>query len=72
MSKEVSLTDAVARALWFEHVDQHGYPNGMLSWDEMEFADRKDNRRQEFEELAQAAIKAYEEAKGEKPADPEQ
>lgn len=27
--------EAVARAAYFDHVDQHGYPNGMPTWDDL-------------------------------------
>jgi hypothetical protein len=30
-----ALVEAVARAMHFDHVDQHGYPNGLMTWDEM-------------------------------------
>lgn len=30
-----SLVEVVAKALHFDHVDLHGYPNGLMTWDEM-------------------------------------
>lgn len=29
------LVETVARAMWFDHVDRQGYPNGLPTWDEM-------------------------------------
>lgn len=29
------LIEQIARRLWFETVDAEGYPNGMMTWDEM-------------------------------------
>lgn len=29
------LVELIAKALYFDHVDQHGYPNGLPTWDEM-------------------------------------
>lgn len=29
------MVERVAARLWFEHVDRHGYPNGLPRWDEL-------------------------------------
>ena len=29
------LVETVARAIWFDHVDRQGYPNGLPTWDEI-------------------------------------
>lgn len=53
--------ERVARALWFDHVDQIGYPNGMPTWDEMsEHSTDKpfDRSLEEFRSLATAALSA--------------
>lgn len=34
----IELIEKVARRLWFETVDAEGYPNGMMTWDEMKAA----------------------------------
>lgn len=31
----MDLIEKVARAIWLDHVDQQGYPNGLPTWDEM-------------------------------------
>jgi len=35
MIEREKLIEHIARRLWFETVDAEGYPNGMLTWDEM-------------------------------------
>lgn len=30
-----SMIERVARNAYFDHVDQHGYPNGLPTWDEL-------------------------------------
>lgn len=50
--------EEVAKAMWFDFVDQHGYPNGLLTWDEMAGASEINDRREQFRSMAQAAIKA--------------
>lgn len=32
---EIELIEQIARRMWFETVDAEGYPNGMMTWDEM-------------------------------------
>lgn len=55
-----SPVDGLARALWFDFVDQQGYPNGLPSWDEMAAwpATDRNNRCDEFRSIARAALVA--------------
>jgi hypothetical protein len=57
---DTELVERVARALWFDFVDQRGYPNGLPTWDEMQAwpTDDRNNRCTDFRSLAQAAIAA--------------
>lgn len=53
--------EELARALWFDFVDQHGYPNGLPTWDELpeKIERRVDVQTREFQRsLAEAAIAA--------------
>lgn len=50
--------ERVAAALWFELVDQQGYPSGLPTWNEMAGWPESDrnNRCHEFRSFARAAI----------------
>lgn len=50
------MVERVARAIWFDHVDQQGYPNGLPTWDELVEADTF--QVAEFRSMARAAIEA--------------
>jgi hypothetical protein len=53
------LVEAVARAIYFDHVDQHGYPNGLMTWDELpEVGTLVATDKDHWRSIAQAAIAA--------------
>lgn len=52
------MIERVAQAMWFDFVDQQGYPNGQPSWDEMSTWEALPNRCEEFRSMARAAIEA--------------
>lgn len=35
MTERVDLILRIAKRIWFEYVDDQGYPNGLPTWDEM-------------------------------------
>lgn len=35
LQQDAQADEQMARALYFDHVDQHGYPNGLPTWDEL-------------------------------------
>lgn len=53
------LVEVVARAMYFDHVDQHGYPNGLMTWDELpDHIERRIdiNTRDHWRSIARAII----------------
>lgn len=58
-----SMIERVAAALWFDHVDQHGYPNGLPTWDELTTCPELDRAgvAETFRSYARAAIEAMRE-----------
>ena len=57
----MKMREKIAQALWFDFVDQHGYPNGLPTWDELPESTprRVDPQTREFmRSLADAVLDA--------------
>lgn len=52
------ILERVARAMWFDHVDLQGYPNGCPTWDEMLLMPSGQGVVEEVRSNARAAIRA--------------
>lgn len=54
------IVEVVARAIYFDHVDLHGYPNGLPTWDELPDENTRSmgRGRNDWRSLAQAALTA--------------
>ncbi|EPR09805.1 hypothetical protein M527_06665 [Sphingobium indicum IP26] len=57
----MSVVEKVAAALWFDYVDQQGYPNGLPTWQEMVEGEPLADALEHYRSLAVAAIAAMRE-----------
>lgn len=53
-----TMIEKVARRMWFEYVEMVGFPNGLMTWDEMISTGDKDRVVFEYRSLARAAVEA--------------